>query len=107
MIPGLGGVVEQGSLSVCNDFFEFHIFELGAFYQFVEIIDICFLVFAVVEFDSPTADRGFESIFIVGQLRLFVGHSFSVCFLICYHYNVTLGSWFIMWFYLTIVKTYR
>ena len=80
MVPCLRGVVEQWPLRMGYDFFKLHVFEFGAFDEPVQVVDICFLVLAVVEIDGASADGRFESVVVVGQLRLFVGHSYSIIF---------------------------
>ena len=52
-----------------DNIFEFGILEFRSFNQTIEVVDICFLVFAIVEFDSTLADCRFESVFFVRQLR--------------------------------------
>ena len=62
MVPGLRGIVVQRPFGMAYHFFEVHVFELGAFDEFIQFVDIRFLVFAVVEVDGFFGDCRFEGI---------------------------------------------
>ena len=66
MVPGLRGVVEKLSFALADNLLERHLFERRILYERVEGIDICFLMFAVMEIDSYRRDHRCESI---GSIR--------------------------------------
>ena len=56
MVPCLRGVVEKRPFGVADNIFERQFLEFGTFDEFVEVIDICLFVFAVVEFNGYASD---------------------------------------------------
>ena len=74
MVPCLRCVVEQCTFSVADNILQFSVFKLGAFDQSVEIVDIGFFMFAVVEADCFSRDCRSEGVCGVGKIRLSVYH---------------------------------
>jgi hypothetical protein len=74
MVPYLGGVIKNAAGRFFDDILQWHILELGARDQFIEIIDICFMVFAVMVLECFGAEMGRQRFFCKWQLGKLVNH---------------------------------
>ena len=75
VVPDLGGVVVNGTTGLLDDVFERHGLELGAFLQFVELVDISLVVLAVMVLERFLAVMRLQRIDRVGQRRQLVFHA--------------------------------
>lgn len=67
MVPSLGGVVEKSAVvGVADDVFKVVVFKWRANKEVVEIVDVGFFVFAVVEVDGVGRDDRSQG---VGSIR--------------------------------------
>ena len=74
MIPSLCGIIENpGKLlaagSVFNNLFQRHIFKFGVFDQLVQIVDICFVMFAVMKLHSFFGNIRFQCVHRIRKRR--------------------------------------
>ena len=67
VVKDLTGVVEQGARfrvksGMTNDLFKGQFFQAGAGEQFVQVVHVRLEVFAVMEFEGPCGNHGFEGV---------------------------------------------
>ena len=77
MVPGLRGVVEKRSFGVVDYLFERQVGEFGTLDKVVEVVDVGFLMFSVMEIHRASAYGRFQCVGGVRKLRLAVFHSCS------------------------------